>query len=88
MVKICPLFVLSWWQHSTSSASYEQQDAHEFFISMLDGIHEKEGQTSNGSRGIEIMRFGVFQHILFPLYTILVSYGVLCFESVGIIMIM
>ncbi|KAK3435797.1 hypothetical protein EUGRSUZ_C00512 [Eucalyptus grandis] len=29
------------WQHAANLASYEQQDAHEFFISMLDGIHEK-----------------------------------------------
>ncbi|KAK2357962.1 ubiquitin C-terminal hydrolase [Trifolium repens] len=36
-------FLHSWWQHAAKShlASYEQQDAHEFFISMLDGIHEK-----------------------------------------------
>jgi len=31
----------SWWQHAANLATYEQQDAHEFFISMLDGIHEK-----------------------------------------------
>ncbi|KAI4353146.1 hypothetical protein L6164_002116 [Bauhinia variegata] len=30
-----------WWQHAANLASYEQQDAHEFFVSMLDGIHEK-----------------------------------------------
>jgi ubiquitin carboxyl-terminal hydrolase 22/27/51 len=37
------LWCFSWWQHAAKShlASYEQQDAHEFFISMLDGIHEK-----------------------------------------------
>nr|XP_043622752.1 ubiquitin C-terminal hydrolase 22-like [Erigeron canadensis] len=34
-------FLFSWWQHAGNLASYEQQDAHEFFISMLDGIHEK-----------------------------------------------
>ncbi|XP_042495382.1 ubiquitin C-terminal hydrolase 22-like [Macadamia integrifolia] len=34
-------FLYSWWQHAANLASYEQQDAHEFFISMLDGIHEK-----------------------------------------------
>ncbi|KAI3801800.1 hypothetical protein L1987_29916 [Smallanthus sonchifolius] len=34
-------FLYSWWQHAGNLASYEQQDAHEFFISMLDGIHEK-----------------------------------------------
>lgn len=35
------LLFSSWWQHAGNLASYEQQDAHEFFISMLDGIHEK-----------------------------------------------
>ncbi|KAL9445096.1 hypothetical protein AB3S75_018150 [Citrus x aurantiifolia] len=34
-------FLYSWWRHASNLASYEQQDAHEFFISMLDGIHEK-----------------------------------------------
>ncbi|XP_022999050.1 ubiquitin carboxyl-terminal hydrolase 22-like [Cucurbita maxima] len=34
-------FLLSWWQHAANLASYEQQDAHEFFISILEGIHEK-----------------------------------------------
>ncbi|KAK3039973.1 hypothetical protein RJ639_027163 [Escallonia herrerae] len=34
-------FLYSWWQHASNLASYEQQDAHEFFISTLDGIHEK-----------------------------------------------
>ncbi|KAI4376848.1 hypothetical protein MLD38_014562 [Melastoma candidum] len=38
-------FLYSWWQHSANLASYEQQDAHEFFISLLDGIHEKEVQS-------------------------------------------
>ncbi|KAK2659219.1 hypothetical protein Ddye_005752 [Dipteronia dyeriana] len=38
-------FLHSWWQHSANLASYEQQDAHEFFISVLDGIHEKEGKA-------------------------------------------
>ncbi|XP_047067818.1 ubiquitin C-terminal hydrolase 22-like isoform X1 [Lolium rigidum] len=33
-------FLYSWWQHATNLASYEQQDAHEFFISILDHIHE------------------------------------------------
>lgn len=50
MVKLF-VFVSSWWQHSANLASYEQQDAHEFFISMLDAIHEKEGKTRNGSKG-------------------------------------
>ncbi|KAH0645002.1 hypothetical protein KY284_032886 [Solanum tuberosum] len=36
----------SWWQHSENHATYEQQGAHEFFISMLDMIHDKEGKAS------------------------------------------
>ncbi|XP_061991385.1 ubiquitin C-terminal hydrolase 22-like [Rosa rugosa] len=46
-------FLYSWWQYAANLASYEQQDAHEFFISMLDGIHEKvekEGRKP-GSQG-------------------------------------
>lgn len=43
--------VFSWWQHSENLASYEQQDAHEFFISMLDRIHEKLGKSSIANRG-------------------------------------
>ncbi|XP_057959603.1 ubiquitin C-terminal hydrolase 22 [Malania oleifera] len=43
-------FLYSWWQHSENLASYEQQDAHEFFISVLDQIHEKEGKASNPSK--------------------------------------
>lgn len=43
-------FLYSWWQHSADLASYEQQDAHEFFISLLDGIHEKEGKIKNRNR--------------------------------------
>ncbi|PIN11905.1 Ubiquitin-specific protease [Handroanthus impetiginosus] len=39
-------FLYSWWQHSENLASYEQQDAHEFFISMLDRIHEKLGKAN------------------------------------------
>ncbi|KAL3744372.1 hypothetical protein ACJRO7_013614 [Eucalyptus globulus] len=35
------LVIRYWWQHAANLASYEQQDAREFFISMLDGIHEK-----------------------------------------------
>lgn len=46
LVVICDVHVdcilwYSWWQHASNLASYEQQDAHEFLISMLDGIHEK-----------------------------------------------
>ncbi|GMH30682.1 hypothetical protein Nepgr_032525 [Nepenthes gracilis] len=37
-------FLYSWWQHAANLATYEQQDAHEFFISVLDGIHEKAGK--------------------------------------------
>lgn len=45
-------FLYSWWQHSANLASYEQQDAHEFFISILNGIHEKEDKSRNPNRDI------------------------------------
>lgn len=32
----------SWWRYASNLANYQQHDAHEFFICMLDGIHEKE----------------------------------------------
>ncbi|CAL9210800.1 unnamed protein product [Musa hybrid cultivar] len=44
-------FLFSWWQHSSNLASYEQQDAHEFFISMLDMIHESERSTLQNKVG-------------------------------------
>lgn len=46
------LLYCSWWQHSANLASYEQQDAHEFFISLLDGIHEKENKLRDTNKGI------------------------------------
>lgn len=39
-------FLYSWWRLSENLASYEQQDAHEFFMSVLDRIHEKDGKTN------------------------------------------
>ncbi|RWR84367.1 ubiquitin carboxyl-terminal hydrolase 22-like protein [Cinnamomum micranthum f. kanehirae] len=44
-------FLYSWWQHAANLATYEQQDAHEFFISMLDRIHEKEEQSNPQGNG-------------------------------------
>ncbi|KAJ4834339.1 hypothetical protein Tsubulata_037538 [Turnera subulata] len=44
-------FLYSWWQHAANLASYEQQDAHEFFISVLDGIHEREAKEQNPNKG-------------------------------------
>ncbi|KAG0464547.1 hypothetical protein HPP92_020616 [Vanilla planifolia] len=35
-------FLYSWWKHSSNFSGYQQQDAHEFFISILDRIHDKE----------------------------------------------
>lgn len=40
-------FLYSWWRLSENLACYEQQDAHEFFMSVLDRIHEKEEKTRN-----------------------------------------
>eukprot|EP00850_Spirogloea_muscicola_P026055 SM005350S18165 [mRNA] locus=s5350:48:865:- [translate_table: standard] len=39
-------FLHSWWQHADNLAGYEQQDAHEFFISAIGGIHANSGLTS------------------------------------------
>ncbi|BAF15984.2 Os04g0647300, partial [Oryza sativa Japonica Group] len=46
-------FLYSWWQHASNLASYEQQDAHEFFISILDHIHEniKDDQHKSLAQG-------------------------------------
>ncbi|KAL8201113.1 hypothetical protein R6Q57_012452 [Mikania cordata] len=44
-------FLYSWWRLSENLACYEQQDAHEFFMSVLDRIHEKEGKTRNTNKG-------------------------------------
>ncbi|KAJ8751691.1 hypothetical protein K2173_025855 [Erythroxylum novogranatense] len=49
-------FLYSCWRHSTNLASYEQQDAHEFFISVLDAIHENdrnEGSSNEENSGLE-----------------------------------
>ncbi|PSS08420.1 Ubiquitin carboxyl-terminal hydrolase [Actinidia chinensis var. chinensis] len=48
-------FLYSWWQYAANLASYEQQDAHEFFISVLDGIHEKveKDKKRSQSQGYE-----------------------------------
>lgn len=47
------LWFVSWWQHASNLASYEQQDAHEFFISILDHIHEniKDEQHKSHEQG-------------------------------------
>ncbi|KAF9617082.1 hypothetical protein IFM89_033187, partial [Coptis chinensis] len=58
----------SWWQHAANLASYEQQDAHEFFISMLDGIHEKaekeRGKPQSQGNGDCCIAHKVFSGIL------------------------
>jgi hypothetical protein len=49
----CYLFMwvaISWWRHAANLAGYEQQDAHEFFISTVDGIHANSGTTSPRAR--------------------------------------
>ena len=51
----CDFF--SWWQHASNLASYEQQDAHEFFISILDHIHEniKDDQHKSHAQGSKLL---------------------------------
>ncbi|XP_020108559.1 ubiquitin carboxyl-terminal hydrolase 22-like [Ananas comosus] len=43
-------FLHSWWQQASNLANYEQQDAHEFFISILDRIHENMEDDQHKSR--------------------------------------
>ncbi|CAI0388847.1 unnamed protein product [Linum tenue] len=61
-------FLYSWWQHASNLASYDQQDAHEFFISMLDGIHENverdRGKPQSPGHGDCCIAHRVFSGIL------------------------
>lgn len=47
------MFCCSWWKHAGNLASYEQQDAHEFFISILESVHEmiKKDQQKTHNTG-------------------------------------
>ncbi|KAL2622195.1 hypothetical protein R1flu_002400 [Riccia fluitans] len=51
-------FLYSWWRHAANLAGYEQQDAHEFFISTVDGIHANSGTESPRDRNSETGRSG------------------------------
>ncbi|XP_042470275.1 ubiquitin C-terminal hydrolase 22-like [Zingiber officinale] len=42
-------FLYNWWRYASNLANYQQHDAHEFFICMLDGIHEKEQEPCKPS---------------------------------------
>ncbi|KAJ3677250.1 hypothetical protein LUZ60_002974 [Juncus effusus] len=61
-------FLYSWWRHSSDLASYEQQDAHEFFISILDRIHdnlvEDQHKSHNNGQGECCIAHRVFSGIL------------------------
>ncbi|KNA05234.1 hypothetical protein SOVF_192250 [Spinacia oleracea] len=60
-------FLYSWWLHSENHATYEQQDAHEFFISILDQIHEKESKNlklTGDVRDCECIAHKVFSGLL------------------------
>ncbi|XP_016506543.2 ubiquitin C-terminal hydrolase 22 [Nicotiana tabacum] len=61
-------FLYSWWKHASNLASYEQQDAHEFFISVLDGIHERmqndKGKALSPGSGDCCIAHRVFSGIL------------------------
>ncbi|XP_072966791.1 ubiquitin C-terminal hydrolase 22-like [Typha angustifolia] len=56
----------NWWQYSSNLASYEQLDAHEFFISMLVRIHEKEQSNflHKGSGDCHCIAHSVFSGVL------------------------
>jgi ubiquitin carboxyl-terminal hydrolase 22/27/51 len=42
-------FLYSVWRHSNTFAGYEQQDAHEFLMCVLNGIHANCGGTTTGA---------------------------------------
>jgi len=42
-------FLYSMWRHADNLAGYEQQDAHEFLISTLNGLHKHSGGSSAGA---------------------------------------
>lgn len=58
--------ICSWWRLSENLACYEQQDAHEFFISVLDRVHEKEGKanTAKDNGGCNCIAHRVFSGLL------------------------
>jgi ubiquitin carboxyl-terminal hydrolase 22/27/51 len=39
----------AWWRHAESLASYQQQDAHEFYLSLLSGVHAATAPPRAGS---------------------------------------
>ncbi|XP_051119661.1 ubiquitin C-terminal hydrolase 22 [Andrographis paniculata] len=67
-------FLYSWWQHSENLASYEQQDAHEFFISIVDRIHEKLGKE----KGLATKENGDCQCIAHQVFSGLLRSDVTC----------
>jgi ubiquitin carboxyl-terminal hydrolase 22/27/51 len=46
----------SMWTYSQELAGYEQQDAHEFFISLLNGIHQHSGAAQVGRDLPEVLQ--------------------------------
>ncbi|KAI0519390.1 hypothetical protein KFK09_006836 [Dendrobium nobile] len=56
----------SWWKHSSNLSGYEQEGAHEFFISVLDKKHDKElsGFNSKGIVDCHCIGNNVFSGIL------------------------
>ncbi|MCO5547981.1 hypothetical protein L7F22_001436 [Adiantum nelumboides] len=64
-------FLYSWWQHAANLAGYKQQDAHEFFISAIDGFHATMANTvksgknkSAGDGDCECIAHRVFSGLL------------------------
>ncbi|KAJ7530222.1 hypothetical protein O6H91_15G085800 [Diphasiastrum complanatum] len=56
-------FLYSWWRHASNLAGYEQQDAHEFFISTVNGIHANSGTTSPRAKHSQSSRrYGLSLH--------------------------
>ncbi len=42
----------AWWRHAEALASYQQQDAHEFFLSLVAGVHAATAPRGAGASGL------------------------------------
>eukprot|EP00041_Stephanoeca_diplocostata_P034275 m.1156223 g.1156223 ORF g.1156223 m.1156223 type:complete len:652 (-) comp24492_c0_seq4:3864-5819(-) len=51
------------WQHSKHLAGYSQQDAHEFFLALLDGLHTHLGGSAHGGPVTSIANATIIQQV-------------------------
>lgn len=51
-------FLYQWWRHADSLAGYQQQDAHEFYLSLLEGMSGSLVEVSTHSRAAAVQETG------------------------------